>query len=233
MKYLIVGGGALARHFASYFKQLEIPFSQWQRSQNPENDLISKINMADTILLAISDNSIEDFYHKYCSGNQKFTVHFSGAYSIPGIYSAHPLMSFGPGTYSLKEYQSIPFITEKSTPRFNEIFSELSNPSFAIDSSLKPLYHSLCALMVNVPQILWGEGSKVLQKDVHLPKEIFLPIIKKSLENFIIHSGTSATGAIARKDVQMIHTHIENLKRYSLDQVYTATAGLHNDLSEV
>ncbi len=224
MNYLVIGGGRLAQHMSHYLKLLELDFTQWQRAQNSLEDLNAKIKNSDVLLLCISDSSIEEFYNQHCVQSHNISVHFSGSLSIPGIYSAHPLMSFGPTMYTLAEYERIPFITEKSQPKLNEILPNFKNPSFAIDSSNKPLYHAICALMVNLPQILWSKGSENLGKQIGLPKEVFLPILKKALENFMLHGSQSVTGAIVRQDEALMRSHIQQLEKIGLSETYISLA---------
>ena len=92
--YLLIGSGKLARHLMAYFDLLSIAFLQWDRSKE-KSDLENKVTQVPKVLLAISDNAIEDFAKEHQDlFNEKTLIHFSGSLHIESIISIHPMMSF-------------------------------------------------------------------------------------------------------------------------------------------
>lgn len=221
MNYLIVGDGRLATHLRSYFSALGFSFLRWSRKHNSKEQLHSLAGMADVILLAISDLQLQSFYdeNRLAFGKTP-VVHFSGALSIKGVDSAHPLMTFGPETYDLETYKRIPFVTEIGRRDFSEIFPNLPNPSAAIESSKKPLYHALCSYMANVPQILWAKGEPVLRKELNFDGRIFGPILEQIGRNFASFGPAALTGPIARRDAAIVQLHLEELEKVGLNSAY-------------
>lgn len=221
MNYLIVGDGRLATHLRSYFSALGFSFLRWSRKHNSKEQLHSLAEIADAILLAISDSQLQDFADENAAAFAgKPVVHFSGALSLKGVDSAHPLMTFGPEPYDLAIYKKIPFVTEVGRRKFDEIFPSLPNPSTAISPEQKPLYHALCSYMVNLPQIFWARGETVLRSELNLDGRIFGPILEQAARNFAAFGPASLTGPIARQDSEIVQLHLDELKKFELNTVY-------------
>ncbi|MCB0415166.1 MAG: DUF2520 domain-containing protein [Bdellovibrionales bacterium] len=234
LRYAIVGSGKLARHLKHYFLIKKLPLQLWSRNSNPDfntrlkNDHLNKfdrlretIKSVDIVCLALSDGSLEGFYNfNKQILEDKFVVHFSGALTIPDVYSAHPLMSFGNKLYDKATYESIPFITEKTHYPLSKVFPLLPNPSFAIDSALKPLYHSYCVLAGNMSTILWQEVFERFGTNLKLPKEVLIPYLLQIYRNLIEDPKEALTGPLQRNDLDTIHRNLVALNDDSLQQVY-------------
>jgi hypothetical protein len=116
--YLIVGNGRLSRHLQQYFSLLDLPFYIWTRqSQENLDDLIAS---SSRVCLAIRDDALAEFVQQHPVLTSKTTVHFSGSQNVAGIFSAHPLMTFGPEVYTREIYKAIPFITVEGEPSLRE-----------------------------------------------------------------------------------------------------------------
>ena len=79
--YLIIGAGNTATHFQHYLRLLNISFQNWNRQQNTIDELLNRSQSASHILLLISDDAIEDFFHTHAFLKNKIVVHFSGCLS--------------------------------------------------------------------------------------------------------------------------------------------------------
>ncbi len=129
--YALLGGGRLARHMKHYLFLLQQPCSGWARdpasplNTHTETDdaerLRATISPATHVLLLVSDSAIEALVTQYPLLREKRLVHCSGVVSLPGIASAHPLMSFAAEMYSLAQYRRIPFVIEPGQ-QFGELF---------------------------------------------------------------------------------------------------------------
>jgi hypothetical protein len=217
--YLLIGSGRLARHLSHYMKALGLSFEQWNRKadNNSTSDLQVKIDKSTHILLAISDSAIADFYHSNLSHFSGTVVHFSGALEIPGIQSAHPLMSFGPEHFGLENYKKVPFVL--TTGSLSDVLPGFPNPSYEISVEQKPYYHALCVLGGNLPTILW---SKLLSGigELGLPEEIGKQYIQQCVENFVQSSSRALTGPLARKDFVTIEKNLESLRGDDFQEIY-------------
>ena len=224
--YLIVGGGRVAAHFAAYFDLLGVEYLRWNRTGSTE--LKSQAEKCDKILLAVKDDSLEEFISKLITEfpTGKTIIHFSGALEIKGAESVHPLMTFADKIYTLDEYKRIPFVTVENKAHFKELFPELPNPSYEIPSDKKTLYHALLTVAGNFPVILWKSVSSYLEKETGLPKKVMQPYLRKTLDNFF-YSEDSLTGPFARKDIGTIEKHLDSLRDSELLNIYKAFKNFH------
>ncbi len=219
--YLIIGGGKLAKHFCAYFNLLGVEYLQWEKSRN--SPLESELNKCDKILLAISDNALQNFVESLTELNisPHRIIHFSGALEIDGSESVHPLMTFSDEIYSIDIYKSIPFVTIKGKKSFSELFPELPNKSYQIDAEQKSLYHSLCSIAGNFAFILWKAVEDEFNSKIGLPKNILKPFLYQTLNNFFSNSNY-LTGPFSRKDWKTIDKQAEALKETQLSELYDA-----------
>lgn len=220
-EYLIVGNGKTAKHISRYFKLLGIPFNSWNRN---ETILFKeKLTEEKKILLLISDDQIEKFIreHKTKVSPGVTWIHFSGALSIRFAESVHPLFTFHDSLYDFNTYKSIPFITEKGRKRFQELFPELRNISFEIESSQKSLYHAWCSIAGNFTSILWSEFFNRFENKFNLPREASFPYLKQITAN-ILSNPDSLTGPFARGDKSTINKHLGALKDDDFYNIYNS-----------
>ena len=115
--YLVVGNGKMARHLSTYFVLLNLPYHSWWRSSG--ENIYKKLLNSEKVLVAISDDAITKFTSSLVKEfPQKTFIHFSGLLCVPGVESAHPLMTFSNKLYDLNTYLKIPFVTEKKQKPF-------------------------------------------------------------------------------------------------------------------
>lgn len=217
--YLIVGNGRLARHLCFYFDSLSLNYVHWYRSnkENNQKNFIHYAAQAGRILLAISDKSIESFILSYPDIPKQKWLHFSGALSIPGIYSTHPLGSFGEKLNPIDWYRDLFFMIEQSSENKDDVFllsnllPGLPNRSSSILSQNKPYYHSLCVLSNNFSTILFQKLFSGLEQDLGIPKEAAYVYLKQTIFN-LQNTDNPLTGPLARKDKVTIKKNIEALE---------------------
>lgn len=200
---LIVGSGRLANHLNHWvtLQKTKYKILNWDRSQDP-HAIKKYVAESDFVWLAISDSAIVSFYEKYINGFDCTVVHFSGALQDTRILSAHPLMTFADEIYSDEIYKKITFAIT-GFENLSEALPGFENPFFKISAQDKPLYHALCVVAGNFPQMLWSEVSKTcLQKNI--PFEAFNLFLRQSLENFVWSGASAITGPIARNDLATV-----------------------------
>lgn len=239
--YAIIGGGRLARHMGHYLSLLGQPWSGWARDpasplnthdiSNARKRLEAAIKPASHVLLLVSDKAIMPVVKKYPFLHGKILVHCAGAISLPGIAGAHPLMTFAEEMYSLEDYQRIPFMVE-SGYCFTELFPDLSNPSHPISVEQKALYHALCVMAGNFPQLLWREVTRKLNDELSLPAEVLQPYLAKILDNFKRAPDVALTGPLVRGDRQTIERNISALDGDPLQLLYHGFVDLYGSLAD-
>lgn len=228
--YLLIGSGALARHFHFYFTSLKsdlFELSTWNRQKDSFKDLKLKLNQATHVLLAISDSAIEDFFKTHHEwGMQAQWIHFSGANHFKNLISFHPLMSFGPDLYDLETYKKIHFVLT-GVHSLAEAFPFLENSFTALPAEKKSLYHSLCVLGGNLPILLWKKMSEGFTQ-MGLPEEAGHIYLETVLKNYLVHREKALTGPLQRKDLITIKKNLDALEDDSFQKIYSAFAEAQN-----
>ncbi len=219
--YLIIGNGRLAQHLVHYFTLKNVSFFQWTRTQSQKKlrQLSKKI---DKVLLAISDQAIENFIIENSFLKQKQIIHFSGCLSTPLAFSAHPLMSFSRALFKLTVYEKIPFILEKEGLRFHDLFPMLKNPAYYIPKIEKSYYHSLCVLSGNFSVLLWLKFMNECSSRYQIPPQATKQYMKAITKNLIHNPQAALTGPLVRKDIVTIEKNLQALKKDPFKGVYQA-----------
>jgi len=195
---------------------------RWHRgSPRPPADTLCD---TDIILLAISDDALEDFITYNLALRSRPLVHFSGSLTIDGAYGLHPLMTFGPETYDLETYRSIPFVEERGGLGFKDLFPHLRNPSWAINPEHKPLYHALCVLAGNFTTLTWLKAMDDFEAKLGLPREVLRPYLEQTASNTFAHGHAALTGTLARGEAGTIDRDLEGLDGDDFREVYLAFA---------
>jgi predicted short-subunit dehydrogenase-like oxidoreductase (DUF2520 family) len=208
---LLVGSGRLAKHLLYWNSLLEKPNQvyQWSRNQSSEQ-LESYLQKSNIVWLAISDSSLVEFYETHLQSAGKTVVHFSGALNNSKMLCAHPLMSFPSELLPTDVYAKIYFALcncnnlEQALPSFKNAFKILNSQD-------KALYHALCVLAGNFPQMLWNEVSEKMQL-LEIPEASLDLYIKQITENYLKYKSKAITGPIIRKDEKTILANLESLK---------------------
>ncbi|MCL2474267.1 MAG: DUF2520 domain-containing protein, partial [Alphaproteobacteria bacterium] len=84
----------------------------------------------------------------------------------------------------------------------------------------KPLYHALCVMSGNFPNILWNSCLNVF-KSLNIPQEAAFLYLQKTLENFCKDPKNSLTGPLVRNDKDTIDKNLTALSPNMRD-VYKA-----------
>ena len=225
--YLIIGSGRAAFHFQYYFQILKIPFLQWNRKQNSPEDLKEKLQKSQAALILISDSQIEKFASQFLSAFKGRKIHFSGALEIPGLSSAHPLMTFGPELYSQSVYEKIHFAVSE-LDQLKELLPELNNPSFMLKSDEKSQYHAWAAFSGNLAALLWKEAIPPWV-EMGVPVSAIQVFLEQTLQNSLQDPSGAPTGALVRKDELTLKKHLSNLppKAKVIYQKFIETLGIN------
>ncbi len=220
---LIIGSGRLATHLSHYFALKNISFQTWSRKTNTLNELNNLVsNTPYRVCLAISDSAIETLHSQVQWHPQSVCIHFSGSHYSPQILGLHPLMTFSLSPYDLSIYEQVPFIGENGRPTLREVFPELRNPFYQIDSRLKPLYHALCVLSGNFTTHLWNRVMDESQEKLELPANVFHLYMTQVFCNTLADARHAMTGPLVRGDSETVRKNIQALDGSTLQNVYQA-----------
>ena len=220
----IIGDGRMASHFVRYLQLSRIPYNQWSRSRNRQEDLLEVLADSRAVFLLIKDDAITGFVENNPRLKEMNPIHFSGSLYIEEIPSIHPLMTFSKEMYSLEKYQTIPFIHEKGKVSLGDILPELPNPSQPMDFGKKSLYHSLCVLSGNFTTMLWQKVFGDFRDKLDLDPELLLPYMEQTFENLKSNWVDALTGPLARKDEATMMRNMNALEGDLYREVYRSFA---------
>ncbi len=216
-RYAVIGNGRMAKHICHYFDELKLPYQNWNRANHSPKKLAEILALSTHVLLLISDGSIADFIQQHHLITPEYThlkiIHFSGALSVPGVYSTHPLQTFAVEFYSLPEYEAIPFIMEESDETFEKLLPGLKNPHYAIKSTDKAYYHAMCVMANNFSTILWQKFFKEMSSRFYINEKDLLPFLNQSFRNLAKNPDTALTGPIPRKDSVTLKRNLSALEK--------------------
>lgn len=217
-KYLLVGGGRLARHLSHYMGQVGMSFTSWNRNDDSTASLVYHLNSHHYTLLCINDDQIASFCTEFQNEKTHF-IHFSGAFSHPDIIGLHPLMSFGTDLYDLNTYTSIHFIGSETEKKFRHIFPLFSNPYSQLNEDQKSLYHGLCVLCGNGTTLIWDLVAQEFER-LQLPTSALEPYLKQVTKNILDNKKGRWTGPWYREDQETILRNREALSGSELKNLY-------------
>lgn len=219
---LLVGSGRMARHLSHWNSLISNPNTLlfWNRQQNTEQ-LQKALNECDHVWLAISDSSLVSFYETHLAATGLPVTHFSGALHDERMTCAHPLMSFPQALLPDTTYPQIHFVIN-GAHSLHDLLPNFSNSFSILDAEKKALYHALCVLAGNFPQLLWNEVSQQMD-NLKLPPAALDLYIRQITENYLIGKESAITGPLVRKDFSTIEKNISSLKSHQkLNQIYTS-----------
>jgi len=219
--YLLIGSGRIAQHFQCYLDLLQLPYHSWSRKQNTPQELQSLAKICSPILLLISDKAIAEFIELYPFLREKLLVHCSGCLTVPGVPSAHPLMTFISGEgLDLARYQKIPFILSEEAPDLATLLPGLPNVAYRIPERLRPLYHALCVLSGNFTVILWQKIFKEFEERLQIPATVAQPYLEQITRNLLADPQKALTGPLVRDDQKTIDANLRALENDPFQSLY-------------
>lgn len=220
--YLIIGSGRVARHLLHYFDLLQLPHSNWDRSQDP-HALQPKLATATHVLLAISDQALPGFYRQHVAGHDAIAVHFSGALHLEGLFSAHPLMTFGPQLYDFEFYKKIHFVisgnASSKTPHLQDVLPGLENPFSLLEPEKKALYHASCVIGGNFVSLLAAHMLSEFEK-LQIPPSAAKLYLERVIANTLDNPAQAATGPLVRKDENTVRANLLAIEGTAYHDIY-------------
>ncbi len=202
---------------------------------NPKPTLLttsefSKIS-SDAILITTQDFEIEAAANLLAVElkNKPFVFHASGSLSSNVLRvlkdvgcktgSIHPLVSISDAVLGAERFEAAYFCVEgdaESIEVAEKIVADLKGKSFRVATEFKTLYHASAVTASGHLVALVDAAIEMLSKcglTETEAREIFLPLIKSTVENLQTQTTTEAlTGTFARADVKTFENHIEILR---------------------
>ncbi|MBC7397593.1 MAG: DUF2520 domain-containing protein, partial [Bdellovibrionales bacterium] len=181
---LLVGNGKLARHLSHYLELKSAPYFHWKNARSIAHIPEPELAQATVIWILVSDQAISEVQLNIKKlAPHAVYFHSSAALSVPGVFTLHPLQTFGPRLYELSTYQNITFTAIKEewteVPQAGlELMKALANPLQTLANSDRTLYHAACTMTANFPIILWTEVFRMMDKKTGISSEAFLPLLR-------------------------------------------------------
>jgi predicted short-subunit dehydrogenase-like oxidoreductase (DUF2520 family) len=191
---------------------------------------LSKIS-SETILITTQDFEIENAGSQLAEKleYQPFVFHTSGSLSSDVLHilkkadckigSIHPLVSISDSIRGAENFKSVYFCVEgdeEGVKIAQKIVADLKGKSFRIATEYKPLYHAAAVTASGHLTALIDVAIEMFSKcgisDTEA-QEIFLPLIKSTVENLQTQTTDEAlTGTFARADVAGFENHLKILR---------------------
>ncbi len=241
----IVGVGRVAQHIATELYANGIVISGiFARNQDeakrlavkvksPVIDKLGKRIAADLILLAVSDDAIQEVAEEL--GNQKAIVaHTSGAVPMSELPSTlrravfYPLQSFSIDKQIV--WENVPFCIEAENDSdvnaLGGLAERLSTRVFVLSSEQRKTLH-LAAVFANNFANLMFEFSEELLSKAQINHQILHPLILETANKVLMQKASeSQTGPASRGDTETIKAHQELLGSENIyRQVYDLLTG--------
>ncbi len=202
---------------------------------NPKPELLSSNELSEisseTILITTQDFEIEDAARQLAEKlkHKPFVFHTSGSLSSDilqtlkdagcRIGSIHPLVSISDAVLGAKRFADVYFCVEgdaESVAVAEKIVSSLNGKSFRVATEYKTLYHASADTASGHLVALIDVAIEMLGKcglDETDAREIFLPLIKSTVENLQTQTTSAAlTGTFSRADVKTVENHLKILR---------------------
>lgn len=217
----------ISRRLADAQKIAELiePRPQFFSSDNFSN-LASEI-----IFIAVQDSQIEDAAKNLVGKTigKPYIFHLSGALSSDvlqplkeigcKIGSIHPLVAISDSMLGAKRFENGYFCVEgnaESLEIAEKVVTDLKGKYFRVATAYKTLYHASAVTVSGHFVALFDVAIEMLNKcglEKASAQEIFLPLIKSTIENLQTQMPAAAlTGTFARADVQTFDRHLEILR---------------------
>lgn len=215
MRVLIFGAGRVGTSLARYAAHLgnEVSIVSRGEALSDRAAVSTRIGKADLVAAAIPDDRLADWREEWAAeiGDRR-AIHFSGALTIAGLRSYHPLYSFPIEALAPATMARIAIAREEGAPHFASILRGAANPEFVVRAEDRPYYHALAVLSGNFAAHLWNETAKGVAARFGLPpEEILGTYLAGVVDRFRESPFDSLTGPVARQDAKTVAANLAAL----------------------
>ena len=227
MRYVIFGVGRAGVSMAAYLRQLghEVETITRIEAQESHAHCHGLISHSDVVIAAIPDSALQPWFENWRDAiGERPAVHLSGAVTVSGMSSFHPLYSFPKATIDMVIMARIPFACSEQGPDFTKIFPGAQNPHFLLSDEDRAHYHALAVLSGNLSAFLWNKTAEPFEKMSGMPAQEIMGVYLQSLvDRFLEVPTESLTGPVARRDANTVQKNLDALKSQAeLRQLYQA-----------
>ena len=213
----------MASHWATYLDMLGKPHLKWARATHDSQSLATALEAVKQVFLAISDDSLESFHDENLKNFAGPVYHFSGCHLSANMKTCHPLMTFGTALYEYDVYRGMTLVLESGDKEGASLFSDFPNSVVSIPAESKPLYHALCVMSCNFPQIIWANTVRQFE-ELGIGTKALRPLLSATLDNSLNIPGGSITGPLARNDQLTMDKNIQSLQSDQEKDLYRCFA---------
>lgn len=216
MRVLIFGTGRVGASIAPYASHLgnAVSVVSHAMAANDKSAVKALIRASDVVAAAIPDDRLHGWRDEWRAEiGERLAIHFSGALTLEGVRSYHPLYSFPPHALDPAEMAKIAIAREEDAPPFATVFPGAQNPEFVVTASDRPYYHALAVLSGNFAAHLWNEAARGLVSRFGLPpEEILGSYLSGVVDRFKENPLSSLTGPVARHDAGTVAANLSALE---------------------
>lgn len=212
MRVLMFGTGRLGASMAPYLSHLGNEVRVADRAA-ARSGTAPEFASSDLIAAAIPDDALESWYGAWRSEiGARPVIHFSGAKTISGMRSYHPLYSFPRKPLPAEIMSGIAIAREEGAAPFADLFAGARNPEFVIREADRAYYHAIAVLTGNFAAHLWNEAAKGLADRLSLqPDDVLAPYLEGVVDRFREAPADSMTGPLARRDRTTVRANLQAL----------------------
>lgn len=214
-RYAVFGAGRVGRAMAAYLGHLghEAVLVTRSETENAPEKCREQVAWADVVAAAIPDGRIAEWAEKWRGDLAgKPAIHFSGALSVGGMFSYHPLFSFPRAGLSPAIMRGIVFARQEGAPSFAEIVPGAPNHEFVVADADRAYYHALAVLSGNFAAFLWNETASGLAGRLKIaPETVLSGYFFSIVERFRESPYDSLTGPVTRHDAATVEANLDAL----------------------
>jgi len=217
---LIIGSGRMATQFRRALETLNVPYSNWLRSEGAFT-LGGKTQKAKRVLLLVPDKAISVFVddHEHFLRN-KTLIHFSATHRDSRVLGFHPL-----GTFNREqniEFSDVSFHGVHPESIFREALPFLKNTYTQMSEEQMQSYHALCVLSANFSAVLWN-AFFIEMKKIGVTESAAKNYFQMFAANVANNPKSAITGPLIRNDIPTLDKNMAALEsKKTLQDIYKA-----------
>ncbi|MBE6305389.1 MAG: DUF2520 domain-containing protein [Bacteroidales bacterium] len=215
LRVSFIGSGNVATRMATRLREVGAQIVQiCSRSGTPVSEL--NPNAADLIIVAVSDDSIQQVLNSIESAGNAIWVHTAGSVGM-NVFDTKKFPRHGvlyPLQTMLKtravDWNTVPLLIE-GDPEIENVARMMSPTVIQLDSNSRLRLHAAAVMCCNMVMFLWQQSQQIAECS-KLDYSLLKPLMKMTYERAAeIGPENAMTGPAKRGDLNTIKKHIEAL----------------------
>ncbi|MGF1543346.1 MAG: DUF2520 domain-containing protein [Parvularculaceae bacterium] len=214
-RIVFIGRGRVATSLAGYARALghhAETFDRMALADAPRR-VERAVSGADVLAIATPDDAVAgalDRWRTHFRGSA--AVHFSGALTVAGAWSCHPLMSFPKTAAGFEEISRASFALEEEAPPLTTVFPGATNRTFVVRARDRAFYHALAVTSGGLAAHAWNRAAAAFaSRFPDAPADALAAYLETILARFREEPTGSETGPVARRDRESVKANLEAL----------------------